>query len=41
MDLDYAQLDAQSGFPELTSLTEDIREFPCGHERTVFAKAQL
>ena len=41
MDLDCAQLDTQSGFQELTSLTKDIREFPWSHEPTVFAKAQL
>lgn len=35
----YAQLDTQSGFPELTSLTEDIREFPWGHERYSFCQS--
>ena len=39
--LDYEQLETQSEFEELTSLTKAIRELPWGPACTVFAKAQL
>ena len=39
MDLDCAQLDTQSGFQALTSLTKDIREFPWGHGTYSFCQS--